>query len=170
MMEKRDSSSPRTIKIAQISVPFLLLVDVINEWPQFISLCEKVNNFGHINKLILIYFTWLVHNFVNHIDVCLMPHNNSKSLHHREDFICLEQLCWRHFTTMLCWRHFFPLPSPFITTLASSLATLSCSHNRSRQNHILTRVRLAYKRVGFNAQYFCHSPTFRWRERNKNCP
>ena len=55
-------------------------------------------------KLILIYITWFVHNFVNHKynvllkrnDECLMSVNTSVFVYftsiHREDFICLEQL------------------------------------------------------------------------------
>ena len=57
-----------------------------------------------VNKLILIYFTWLVNNFVNHKynvllkrnDVRLMPFNTFMCVRftsiHREDFICLEEL------------------------------------------------------------------------------
>ena len=55
-------------------------------------------------QLILIYFTWFVHNFVHHKynvllkrkDVCLMPCNTFVCVCftsiHCEDFICLEQL------------------------------------------------------------------------------
>ena len=129
-----------------------------------------------VNKLILIYFTWFVHDFVNHKynvllkrnDVCLMPLNT---------FVCVFHVHspWRlhlsgtvgmsgNRSTMLCWRRFFPLPSPFIATLAPSLATLSCSHTRSRQSHELTRVRLAYQRLDSIIKYFYNSLTFRWRE------
>ena len=63
-----------------------------------------------VNKLILIYFTWFVHDFVNHKynvllkrkDVCLMPLNTCVCVCvcvcvcftsiQREHFICLEQL------------------------------------------------------------------------------
>ena len=50
-MEKKtplpQKLSATICKIAQIFVTSLLLVDVINEWPQFMCLCEKVNNCGH---------------------------------------------------------------------------------------------------------------------------
>ena len=57
-----------------------------------------------VDKLIYIYFTWFVHNFVNHKynfllkrnDMCLMPLNTFVCLSftsiRRQDFICLEQL------------------------------------------------------------------------------
>ena len=74
---------------------FLLLVDVINVWPQSICLCEKMNNCDHcklINdwSLTLIYFTCFLHNFVNHKynvllkrhDVCLMPLNTFVCVSH----------------------------------------------------------------------------------------
>ena len=54
---------------------------------------------------------------------------------------------WGNRSMMLCWRRFYPLPSPFIATLAPSLATLSCSHTRSRQSHEPTRVRLACQKL-----------------------
>ena len=133
-----------------------------------------------VNKLILMYFAWFVHSFVNHKynvllktnDVCLMPCNA---------FACVFQVDspWRlhlsgtigmsgNRSTMLCWRRFFPLPSPFIATLAPSLATLSCSNTQSRQSHKLTRVRLACQRLDSIFKCFCDSLTFRWRE--ENCP
>ena len=45
--------------------------------------------------------------------------------------------------TILCWRLFFPLPSLFVTTLVWKtkpfyLATLPCSHTKSKQSHDLT--------------------------------
>ena len=119
-----------------------------------------------LNNLILIYFTWFVHNFFKHkynvllkrSDVCLMPLNT---------FVCVLQVHspWRlhlsgtvrisgNRSPMLCWRHFFPVPSPFIATLAPSLATLSCSHIRSRQSHELTNVRLACQRLDSILKYF----------------
>ena len=136
-----------------------------------------------VNKLILIYFTRFVHNFVNHKynvllkrnDVCLMTLNT---------FVCVcvfhVHSPWRlhlsgtvgmsgNRSTKLWWRRFFPLPSPFIATLAPSLATLSCSHTRSRQSHESTRVRLACQRLDLILQYFCNSLTFWWREKNQNC-
>ena len=71
-------------------------------------------------------------------------------------------------STMLCWRRFFPLRSPFIATLAPSLATLSCSHTRNRQSHVLTRVRLTCQRLNSILRYFCNALTFQWRKRNQN--
>ena len=51
MMEKKNVPPQKLFaaicKIAQIFVTFLLLVDVINEWSQFICLCKKVNNCVH---------------------------------------------------------------------------------------------------------------------------
>ena len=38
-------------KISQIFVTSLLLLDVINEWPQFICLCKKVNNCVHWKQI-----------------------------------------------------------------------------------------------------------------------
>ena len=70
-------------------------------------------------------------------------------------------------STMLCWRRFFPLPSPFIATLAPSLATLSCSHTRSRQSHELTMVHLACQRLDSVLKFFCNSLTFQCWERTE---
>ena len=134
-----------------------------------------------VNKLILVYFTWFVHNFVNHKynvllkrnDVCLMPLNT---------FVCVFHVHspWRlhlsgtvgmsgNRSMMLCWRRFYPLPSPFIATLAPSLATLSCSHTRSRQSHELTRLHFTFQWLDSIFKYFCNSLTFRWRDRNQDC-
>ena len=69
-------------KIAQIFVASLLMVVVINEWPQFICLYRKVWIVVFIvNELILIYFTWFVYTFdkykynvlLKRDDMCLMP-------------------------------------------------------------------------------------------------
>ena len=95
-----------------------------------------------LNKLILIYLTWFVHDFVSHKynvllkrnDVCLIPLNTLMCVFH-------VHLPWRlHLSgtvgmsgkrsMMLCWKRFYPLPSPFIATLAPSLVTLSCLHTR----------------------------------------
>ena len=78
MSEKRDSP-PKTVsliicKTALIFLASLLLLSVVNEWPQFISVFI-------VNKLNSIYFTWFVCTFVNYRhnvllkkdDVCLMP-------------------------------------------------------------------------------------------------
>ena len=51
---KKETSPPQKLsanncKIAQIFVTSLLLVDVLNDWPQFICLCKKVNNCVHCN-------------------------------------------------------------------------------------------------------------------------
>ena len=85
MMEKKNVPPQKLFaaicKIAQIFVTFLLLVDVINEWSQFICLCKKWIIVFIVSKLILIYFTCFVHNFVNYKckvllhrnDVCLVP-------------------------------------------------------------------------------------------------
>ena len=137
-----------------------------------------------VNKLILTYSTWLVHNFLKHKynallkrkDVCLMPlntfvcvcvcvfHIHSPWTFHLSGTVgmsgnscCAEDVC-------------FLWPITFIVTLAPSLATLSCSNTRSRQSHELTKVRLACQRLDSILKYFCNSPTFRWRERNQNCP
>ena len=67
---KKKLSSPKNLsiniyKIAQIFVASLLLLDVINEWPQFI--CSKKWIIVFIaNKLNIIYFTWFVYTFVNY--------------------------------------------------------------------------------------------------------
>ena len=135
-----------------------------------------------VNRLILIYFTWFVHNFVNHNTTALLKRNDV-CLMSLNTFVCLFHVRspWRLFlsgtvgmsgnkSTMLCWGRFFPLPSRFITTLAPTLATLSCSHTTSRESHELNRVRLACQRLYSILQYFCNSLTFRWRERNQNCP
>ena len=138
-----------------------------------------------VDILFLIYFTWFVHNFVNHKynvllkrnDVCLIPLNT---------FVCVcvcftSTSQWRlhlsgtvgmsgNRSMMLCWRRFFPLPSPFIATLAPSLTTLSYSHTRSRQSHELTRVRLACQKLDSILRHFCNSLTFRWQERNQKYP
>ena len=123
-----------------------------------------------INKLILIYFKWFVHNFVNHKynvllkrkDVFLMPlttlcicmfHVYSRWRFHLSETVGMS----RNKSTMLCWRRFFSLPSPFIATLAPSIATLSRSHSRSRQTHELTRVCLACRRLDSVLKYFCNS-------------
>ena len=135
-----------------------------------------------VNKLILMYFAWFVHSFVNHKynvllktnDVSLMPLNAFARVFHVDS-------TWRlhlsgtvgmsgNRSTMLCWRRFYPLPSPFIANLAPSLATLSCSHTKSRQSHELTRVRLACQRLDSILKCFCNSLTFRWREGNQNWP
>ena len=110
MMKKRDSPSPKIIrnhticKTVQIFVTSLFLVDVINEGPQFICLCEKWIIVAIVNKLISIYFTWFVHNFVNHKynvllkrnNVCLMRLNTFVCVCftsiHREDLVYLKQL------------------------------------------------------------------------------
>ena len=134
-----------------------------------------------VNKLILIYFTWFVHDFVNHKynvllkrnDVCLMPLNT---------FVCGFHVHspWRlhlsgtvgmsgNRSMMLCWRRFFPLPSLFIAILSPSPATLSCSHTRKRQSHELTRVHPACQRLDSILNCFCNSLTFQWREKNQNC-
>ena len=38
-------------QISQIFVTSLLLLDIINEWPQFICLCKKVNNCVHWKQI-----------------------------------------------------------------------------------------------------------------------
>ena len=144
MMEKIDSPSPKIIR-------------------------KKVNNCGHCKQINFIYFTWFVHNFVDHKQNVLLKRNDV-SLMPLNTFLCVcmcacVSVCvfhvhspWRlhlsgtvgmsgNRSTMLCWRRFFPLPSPFIATLAPSLATLSCSHTRSRQSHELTRMGLACQRL-----------------------
>ena len=93
MMEKKTpppQKLPATIrKIGQIFVSSLLLVDVTNEWAQFICLCKKVWTIVFfVNKLILRYFTWFVNIFVNcksnvHLKrdyACLMPHSTFATL------------------------------------------------------------------------------------------
>ena len=60
---------------------------------------------------------------------------------HRDGFVCLGLEFQEDKSTMLCWRRFFPL-SCLATLVWNSepfyLATLSCSHTRSGQNHDLT--------------------------------
>ena len=69
------------------------MLDFINEWPQFICLCKKKQKIVLIvNKLILIYFTWL-YTFVNykyHVllkrnNVCLMPLSTFVTLSHFDE-------------------------------------------------------------------------------------
>ena len=48
--EKRDLPSPEILlprNIAQIFANSLFFVDGINQWPQFMGVCEKVNNWGN---------------------------------------------------------------------------------------------------------------------------
>ena len=71
-------------KTSQIFVTFLLLLDAINEWSQFICLCKKVNNCVHCKQinfnifhLVCIYIYTFVNYkynvFLKRKDACLMP-------------------------------------------------------------------------------------------------
>ena len=178
MMEKRDSRSSKIFHNRLQNCPHFRELSYLgggNKWMTSYVYVKKWIIVVILKKLISIYFTWLVRT-VNHKynvllkrnDACLMPHNT---------FVCVSHVHspWRfhlpgNTSTMLCWRCFFPLPSPFIGTLARSLATLSCSHTIIRQSQELTRARLASQRLDSIIKYFCNSLTFRWRERNQNCP
>ena len=76
---------------------------------------------------------------------------------HREEFNCLEQLECQGTDQRCC--------AEVVSFLCQ--VPLSYSHTRSRENHELTRVRLACQRLDPILKYFCNSLTFRWRERNQ---
>ena len=84
---KKDTPPPKKLpitvcKIVPIFVASLVLLDVINEWTQFICLCKKWIIVFIVNKSNFIYFTWFVYTFVNYKYNVLL----------KRDYVCLIPL------------------------------------------------------------------------------